>query len=85
MDQFEQFLCPPHRPPGRHRVERIGRYEVCPRRRQLAKMTRFIMEPCPVLAPVLPALDQIELASEQRVMRMRYTKRSSFNVRLRRS
>lgn len=48
-------------------------------------MARLIMKPRPVLGPVLPSLDQIELAPEQRVMRMRYAKRSSFNLRLRRS
>ena len=48
-------------------------------------MTRLIMKPRPLLAPVLPSLDQIELVPEQRVMRMRYTKRSSLNVRMRRS
>ena len=48
-------------------------------------MARLIVKPRPVLAPVLPSLDQIELAPEQRVMPMRYTNRSSLNVRMRRS
>ena len=46
-------------------------------------MARAITKPRPILAPVLPPLEQIELLPEQRVMRMRYAKRSSLNVPLR--
>ena len=46
-------------------------------------MACAVMEPRPVFAPVLAPLDQVELAPEQRVMWMRYTKRSSLNVPLR--
>ena len=83
INQFEQFLRAPHRPPACHHVEGIGRNKVRPRRRQRAKVACAIMEPRPILAPALPPLDQVELVPEQQVRWMRYTKRSSFNVPLR--
>jgi hypothetical protein len=43
------------------------------------------VEKNPVFAPVLPTLDQIELLTEQRMVRMGYAKRSSLNVTMRRS
>jgi len=46
-------------------------------------MACVVVEPRSVFTPVLTPLDQIELAPEQRVMWMRYTKRSSLNVLLR--
>ncbi|WP_349282485.1 hypothetical protein [Polaromonas hydrogenivorans] len=43
------------------------------------------MKKNPVFAPVPATLDQIELLTEQRMVRMGYAKRSSFNVAMRRS
>ena len=85
MRQFEQFLSPKRGSPRSHDVERIVGNEVGPARRNGAQTPSTVMEPGPVLAPVLATHDQIEFLRVQRVMRVRHPKRSTFNVTMRRS
>jgi len=85
MRQFEQFLSPKRGPPRGHDVERIVGNEVGPAPRNGAQTAGMVMEPGPVLAPVLPPHDQVELLAEQRMVRVRHPKRSALNVTMRRS
>jgi len=83
--QIEEFLWPQCSSSGRYDVEWILGNEIGPVRRHGAQAARAVMEPGPVLAPVLPSHDQVEFLTEQRVMGMRHPKRSSLNVPMRRS
>jgi hypothetical protein len=85
MHQIKQLLRPKRGPPGGHDVERIVGNEIGPVRRNGAQTARTVMEPGPVLAPVLAMHDQIEFLSKQRMMRMRHPERSTLNVTMRRS
>jgi len=85
MHQFKQFLSPKRGPSGGHDIERIVGNEVGPVRRNRAQTTRTVMEPRPVLAPVLATHDQIEFLAEQRMVWVCYPKRSTLNVTMRRS
>ena len=85
MREIEEFLHPKRGAPGGHDVEWIFGYEVSPVRRQRAQAASAVMEPSPVLTPVLASHDQIEFLAEQRVVRVRHPKRSTFNVTMRRS
>ena len=85
LHQFKKFLSPKRGPPRGHDVERIVGNEVGPARRNGAQTARTVMEPSPVLAPVLASHDQIEFLAEQRMVRVRHPKRSTLNVTMRRS
>jgi hypothetical protein len=85
MHQFKQFLSPKRGPSGGHDVERVVGNEVGPAPRNGAQTASTVMEPGPVLAPVLATHDQIEFLAEQRMVRVRHPKRSTFNVTMRRS
>ena len=85
LRQFKQFLSPKRGPPRGHDVERIVGNEVGPTRRNAAQTASTVMEPGPVLAPVLATHDQVELLSEQRMVRVRHPERSALNVTMRRS
>ena len=85
MRQFKQFLSPKRGPSGGHDIERIVGNEVGPVRGNRAQTARTVMEPGPVLAPVLATHDQIEFLRVQRVMRVRHPERSALNVTMRRS
>ena len=78
--QFKQFLSPKRGPPCGHDVEGIVGNETGPARRNGAQTASTVMEPGPVLAPVLAAHDQIKFLAEQRMMRVRHSKRSTLNV-----
>jgi hypothetical protein len=64
MHQIKQFRRPKRGPPGGHDVERIVGNEVGPVRRNGAQTAGTVMEPGPVLAPVLASHDQIEFLTE---------------------
>ena len=85
MRQIKEFLNTKMGPPGSHNVERILGNEIGPVRWNRAPTASAIMEPGPVLTPVLGTRDQIKLLAEQRVVRMRYPKGLGLNRRLRRS
>jgi len=85
MHQFKQFLSPKRGPSGGHDIERIVGNEVGPVRGNRAQTARTVMEPDPVLAPVLATHDQIEFLPEPRMVRMRHPKGSTLNVTMRRS
>ena len=85
MRQIKQFLSPKRGPSGGHDVERIVGNEVGPARRNGAQTASTVMEPSPVLAPVLATHDQIEFLAEQRMVRVCYPERSTLNVTMRRS
>ena len=85
LRQFKQFLSPKRGPPRGHDVERIVGNEIGPVRRNGAQTASTVMEPGPVLAPVLATHDQVELLSEQRMVRVRHPERSALNVTMRRS
>ena len=85
MHQFKQFLSPKRGPSGGYDIERIVGNEVGPVRRNGAQAARPVMEPGPVLAPVLATHDQIEFLAEQRMVHVRHPKGSTFNVTMRRS
>ena len=78
-------MNPERGPPGGHDVEGICGDKVRPVRRQRAQMASTVMEPSPVLSPVLSTLDQIKFLAEHRMVRVRYPKRSALNVTMRRS
>jgi len=83
MRQFEQFLSPKRSPPGGHDVERVVANEVGPVRGNGAQTASAVMEPGPVLAPVLATHDQVEFLAKQRMVRVRYPEGSMFNVTMR--
>ena len=85
LRQFKQFLSPKRGPPRGHDVERIVGNEIGPVRRNGAQTASAVVEPRPVLAPVLATHDQVELLSEQRMVRVRHPERSALNVTMRRS
>lgn len=85
MHQFKQLLSSKRGPSGGHDIERIVGNEVGPVRRNGAQTARTVMEPGPVLAPVLATHDQIEFLAEQRMVGVRHPKRSTLNVTMRRS
>ncbi len=85
MRQFKQLLSPKRGPPRGHDVERIVGNEVGPAPRNGAQTASTVMEPGPVLAPVLATHDQIKFLAEQWMVRVRYPKRSALNVTMRRS
>ena len=85
MRQCKQFLSPKRGPSGGHDVERIVGNEIGPARRNRAQTAGTVMEPGPVLAPVLATHDQIEFLAEQRMVRVRHPKKSTLNVTMRRS
>ena len=85
LDQFEQLLRSERGAPCGHDIERILANQVRPDRRQRAQTALTVMKPGPVLAPVLPSLDQIEFLAEQRMVWVSYTESSSLNVPMRRS
>ena len=85
MHQVKEFLDTKLRSPGGHNVERILGNEIGPVRWYGAPTASAVVEPGPVLTPVLDARDQIKLLAEQRVVRMRYPKGLRLNRRLRRS
>jgi len=85
MRQIEEFLDPKRGAPGGHNVERIFGDKIGPVRRQRAQAARAVMEPGPVLMPVLATHDQIKLLADQRMVRVRYPERSALNVTMRRS
>ena len=85
MRQFEEFRDPKRGPPGGHDIERIVGNEVGPVRGNRAQTALTVMEPRPVLAPVLASHDQIEFLAEQRMVWVCYPKRSALNVTMRRS
>ena len=84
-DQFKQLLSPKRGPPGSYDIERIVGNEVGPTRRNGAQTASTVVEPGPVLAPVLATHDQIEFLPEQRMVCVRHPKRSTLNVTMRRS
>jgi hypothetical protein len=47
--------------------------------------TKVVLKPDPVLTPVLAVGNQLELLLEKRMVRMRYSETSSFNIAMRRS
>ena len=85
MDQFQEIVNAQRGPPVGHDIERIFCYEVGPVRRQGAQLAGPVMEPGPVLTPVLATLDQFELSTEERMVRVRHPKRSALTVTMRRS
>lgn len=85
MCQFEEFLSPKCGPSGRHHIEGVLGDEVGPVRRQRAQTASAVMEPGPVLTPVLATLDQIKFLAEQWMVRVGYAKRSTLNATMRRS
>lgn len=48
-------------------------------------MPGAVMEPGPVLTPVLATLDKFKLLTEEGMMRVRHPERSALNVTMRRS
>jgi hypothetical protein len=85
MCQLEKLLSPHRRPSIGNDVEGIVSNEIGPVRRHGAQTAGAVMEPCPVLAPVLASHDQVEQLTEQRMVRVRHPKRSTLNVTMRRS
>ncbi|WP_256735216.1 hypothetical protein [Variovorax sp. dw_954] len=85
MDQIEQLLDPKRRPPCGHDIEGILGHKVSPARRQRAQTASGVTKPRPVLAPILAAHDQIKFLAKQRMVRVRYPKRSALNAAMRRS
>ncbi len=85
MRQVKEFLNTKLRPPCGHDVEGILGNKVGPVRWYGAPTASAVMEPGPVLTPVLGTRDQIKLLAEQRVVRMRYPKGLGLNRRLWRS
>ncbi len=85
MRQLEKFLSPQRCPSVGYDVEGIVRDEVGPVRRHRAQMASAVMEPGPVLTPVLAPHDQVELLTEQRMVWVCHPKRSTLNVSMRRS
>ena len=83
MYQVKQFLDTMLRPSGGHNVERILGNKIGPVRRYGAPTASAVMEPGPVLTPVLSTRYQIKLLADQRVVRMRYPKGLGLNRRLR--
>jgi len=78
--EIEEFLQPKRGAPGGHDVEWIFGYEVSPVRRQRAQAASAVMEPSPVLTPVLAPHDQIKFLADQGVVRVCYAETSSLNV-----
>lgn len=62
--EFEEFLNPKRGPASGHDVEGIFGDKVSPVRRHGAQTASAVMEPGPVLTPVLATHDQIELLTE---------------------
>jgi len=85
MRQLKQFLSAKRGPPRGHHVERIIGNEIGPVRRNRAQTASIVMEPGPVLAPILATHDQIEFLAEQGMVRVRHPKRSTLNVTMRHS
>jgi hypothetical protein len=85
MHQVKEFLDTKLRPPGSHDVKWILGNKIGPVRWYGAPTASAVMEPGPVLTPVLGTRDKIKLLAEQRVVRMRYPKGLGLNRRLRRS
>ena len=85
MRQFEKLLSPQRRTPVGYDVERIVGNEVGPVRRHAAQTAGAVIEPSPVLTPVLTTRDQIEFLRVQRVMWVPHPERSALNVTMRRS
>ena len=85
MHQIKEFLNTKLRPSGGHDVEGILGNEAGPVRWYGAPTAGDVMEPDPVLAPVLGTRNQVKVLAEQRVVRMRYPKGLLLNRRLRRS
>jgi hypothetical protein len=85
LHQFKQLLSPKRGPSGGYDIERIVGNEVGPTRWNGAQTASAVVEPGPVLAPVLASHDQIEFLTEQRMVRVRHPKRSTLNVTMRRS
>ena len=85
MCQLKKLLSPQRRPSVGNDVEGIVSNEIGPVRRHGAQTASAVMEPGPVLAPVLAPHDQVELLTEQRMVWGRHPKRSTLNVSMRRS
>ena len=85
MRQFEEFLDRNAARPAATTLKGIFGDKVGPVRGQGAQMAGIVMKPRPVLSPVQTTLDQIKFPAEQRMMRVRYPKRSALNVTMRRS
>jgi len=85
MRQIEEFLQPKRGAPGGHDVEGIFGYEVSPVRRQRAQAAGAVMEPGPVLTPVLAPHDEIKFLADQGVVRVCDAEASLLNVAMRRS
>ena len=85
LRELEEFLNPKRGPASGHDVEGILGDKVSPVRRHGAQTASAVMEPGPVLTPVLTTHDQIEFPAKQRMVRVRHPKRSALNVTMRRS
>ena len=83
MCQLKEFMGPERGPPRSHDVERICGDKVSPVRGQGAQMAGPVMEPRPVLTPVLATHDQIKFLAEQWMVWVRHPKRSALNVIMR--
>lgn len=83
LHQFKQLLSPKRGLPRGHDVERIASNEVGPAPGNGAQSASTVVEPDPVLAPVLATHNQIEFLAEQRMVRVRHPKRSTLNVTMR--
>ena len=51
----------------------------------MMQSTKLVLKPDPVLTPVLAVRNQLELLLEKRMVRVRYSETSSFNIAMRRS
>jgi len=83
LRQLEQLLSAQRGPPSGDDVERILGNQVGPVRWHRAQAAAEIMEPRPVLTPVLATRDEIELLPVQRVKWVGHAKRSMLNVTVR--
>jgi hypothetical protein len=71
--QSQQAADRERAPAIRDHHERIGRRDVGPPRRQREQLTILVMQMNPVLTPVLPVRDELEVPPRQRLEPVRHT------------